>query len=86
MVNMQVFIFIDKFKDVNVVVVVFCGMEVFNVYDWSIDLDFIWVKLDCLGGVYLGFFEVLGFVSCKYCDMIERLNMNVIVLSEVIEV
>lgn len=71
----------DKVKDVNVVVVLFCGIEFFNVYDWSIDLDFSWMKFDGLGGVYLGFLEVFGFVLCDFIDIFVKMCNNVIVIN-----
>lgn len=67
----------DKFMDVNVVVVVFCGIEVFNVYDWSIDFDFFFIILEGLGGVYLGFLEVFGFVICDFIDIFVKMNKKV---------
>ncbi|XP_024370194.1 triacylglycerol lipase OBL1 [Physcomitrium patens] len=76
MVNTQAFIFTDKPKDANAVVVAFRGTEAFNAYDWSTDLDFAWVKLDRLGGVHLGFLEALGLVSRKHRGTIEKLNTN----------
>lgn len=63
--NMQVFVFVDRVKDVNVIVVVWCGMEFFNVMDWSIDFDFLWYYLEGMGNVYVGFLEVFGFVNCN---------------------
>ncbi|XP_073388688.1 triacylglycerol lipase OBL1 [Physcomitrium patens] len=83
--NTQAFIFTDKPKDANAVVVAFRGTEAFNAYDWSTDLDFTWADLVRLGGVHLGFLEALGLASRKHRDTIERLNTNAIASSEATE-
>lgn len=49
----------------NVIVIVWWGIEFFNVMDWSIDFDFFWYNLEGMGCVYVGFLEVFGFVSCN---------------------
>ncbi|KAG0593134.1 hypothetical protein KC19_1G307000 [Ceratodon purpureus] len=74
--NTQAFMFMDKPKDANAVVVAFRGTEAFNTYDWSTDFDFSWVKLDGLGGVHLGFLEALGLVTREDPNSLRKLRNN----------
>lgn len=76
--NTQAFVFMDKAKDANAVVVAFRGTEPFNAYDWSTDIDFSWVKLEGLGGVHLGFLEALGLGSRDSIETFMQMRKNAI--------
>lgn len=76
--NTQAFVFMDKAKDANAVVVSFRGTEPFNSYDWSSDFDFSWVKLEGLGGIHLGFLEALGLATRDSIDTFVKMRNNAI--------
>lgn len=61
--NTQVFVFADRAKDANAIVVAWRGTEPFNAMDWSTDFDFSWYHLEGMGNVHVGFLEALGLVN-----------------------
>ncbi|KAG0582718.1 hypothetical protein KC19_3G080000 [Ceratodon purpureus] len=76
MKNTQAFVFMDKPKNANAVVVAFRGTECFNGYDWSTDVDFSWVRLQDLGGVHLGFLEALGLGTRDSISTFVKMRKN----------
>ncbi|KDP40611.1 hypothetical protein JCGZ_24610 [Jatropha curcas] len=58
--NTQVFIFSDKPKDANLIVISFRGTEPFNAQDWITDVDFSWYGLENVGKIHVGFLEAMG--------------------------
>ncbi|XP_024970688.1 uncharacterized protein LOC112509779 isoform X1 [Cynara cardunculus var. scolymus] len=56
----QVFIFCDKQKDANLIVVSFRGTEPFDADDWITDFDYSWYDIPKLGKLHMGFLEALG--------------------------
>lgn len=76
MKNTQAFVFMDKPKDANAVVVAFRGTEPFNGYDWSSDLDFSWMRIKGLGNVHIGFLEALGLGTRDSIDTFVKMRKN----------
>lgn len=56
----QVFIFCDKPKDANLIVISFRGTEPFDADDWITDFDYSWYDIPKLGKVHMGFLEAMG--------------------------
>ncbi|CAH1422934.1 unnamed protein product [Lactuca virosa] len=56
----QVFIFSDKPKDANLIVISFRGTEPFDADDWITDFDYSWYEIPKLGKVHMGFLEAMG--------------------------
>ncbi|KAJ9568464.1 hypothetical protein OSB04_004430 [Centaurea solstitialis] len=56
----QVFIFCDKQKDANLIVISFRGTEPFDADDWITDFDYSWYDIPKLGKIHMGFLEALG--------------------------
>ena len=56
----QVFIFCDKPKDANLILISFRGTEPFDADDWITDFDYSWYEVPELGKVHMGFLEALG--------------------------
>ncbi|KAF2300879.1 hypothetical protein GH714_017982 [Hevea brasiliensis] len=61
--NTQVFVFTDKPKDANLIVISFRGTEPFNAQDWSTDFDFSWYEVPKVGKLHIGFLEAMGLGS-----------------------
>lgn len=76
MQNTQVFVFMDKPKDANAVVVAWRGTEAFNAYDWSTDIDFEWVKFSNGMGIHMGFLEALGLGTRENKKSFETMGKN----------
>lgn len=49
----------------DLIVVVFRGIQFFDIDDWCIDLDILWFGFSGVGCVYVGFMKVLGFQKVK---------------------
>ncbi|XP_077234669.1 triacylglycerol lipase OBL1-like [Tasmannia lanceolata] len=57
----QAFMFCDRAKDAQVIIVAFRGTEPFNAKDWSTDVDLSWMSMgNDMGRVHLGFMKALG--------------------------
>ena len=56
----QVFIFSDKPKDADLILISFRGTEPFDADDWITDFDYSWYEIPKLGKVHMGFLEALG--------------------------
>ncbi|WCJ39278.1 alpha/beta-Hydrolases superfamily protein [Euphorbia peplus] len=56
----QVFIISDKPKDASLILISFRGTEVFDMDDWSTDIDYSWYEIPELGKVHMGFLEAIG--------------------------
>jgi hypothetical protein len=74
--NTQVFVFMDKPKDANAVVVAWRGTEAFNAYDWSTDIDFEWVKFSNGMGIHMGFLEALGLGTRENKESFLKMGNN----------
>ncbi|KAG7577224.1 Alpha/Beta hydrolase fold [Arabidopsis thaliana x Arabidopsis arenosa] len=56
----QVFIFTDKQKDANLIVISFRGTEPFDADDWGTDFDYSWYEIPNVGKLHMGFLEAMG--------------------------
>ncbi|KAJ4967564.1 hypothetical protein NE237_019413 [Protea cynaroides] len=63
----QAFIFCDRPKNAQVIVVAFRGTETFNAKDWCTDVDLSWLSMGEMGRVHLGFMKALGLQDEKDC-------------------
>eukprot|EP00249_Psilotum_nudum_P022347 c28480_g1_i2 orf=166-1689(+) len=61
----QAFVFMDKPKDAELVMIAFRGTEPFNARDWITDVDFSFYQIPGLGNVHVGFLEALGLCNRK---------------------
>jgi len=74
--NTQAFLFTDKKREANAIVLAFRGTEGFNTYDWSTDFDFKWMDLKEAGNVHLGFLEALGLTSRDKKDTMKHMGSH----------
>ncbi|CAD5323047.1 unnamed protein product [Arabidopsis thaliana] len=56
----QVFVFTDKQKDANLIVISFRGTEPFDADDWGTDFDYSWYEVPNVGKLHMGFLEAMG--------------------------
>ncbi|XP_062232420.1 triacylglycerol lipase OBL1-like [Phragmites australis] len=56
----QAFVVTDRASDASVVVVSFRGTELFNMHDWSTDVNLSWLGMGAMGHVHVGFLKALG--------------------------
>jgi pimeloyl-ACP methyl ester carboxylesterase len=56
----QGFMMTDRPSDASTVVVSFRGTELFNMQDWSTDVNLSWLRLGAMGHVHVGFLKALG--------------------------
>ncbi|XP_020518831.1 uncharacterized protein LOC18427461 [Amborella trichopoda] len=61
--NTQAFMFCDKAKDIEAIVVAFRGTEAFSAKDWDTDLDLSYIQLGSLGRAHVGFLKGLGLTD-----------------------
>ncbi|KAK9066137.1 hypothetical protein SSX86_013458 [Deinandra increscens subsp. villosa] len=59
----QVFIFCDKPRDADLIVISFRGTEPFDADDWITDFDYSWYEIPNMGKVHMGFLEAMGLGS-----------------------
>lgn len=72
----QAFIFTDKERDANFVVLAFRGTQPFNMYDWCTDFDFSYYVLPQMGKVHVGFLEALGLGSRLRKETLHKVKIN----------
>lgn len=77
----QVFIFCDKPKDANLIVVSFRGTEPFDADDWITDFDYSWYQIPNFGKVHMGFLEAMGLgnrsKTSSFQELIQVTKSNV---------
>ncbi|XP_042495186.1 triacylglycerol lipase OBL1-like [Macadamia integrifolia] len=61
----QAFIFCDRPKNAQLIVVSFRGTKPFNAKNWCIDFDISWLSMGKMGRVHLGFMKALGLQDEK---------------------
>ncbi|XP_071731972.1 triacylglycerol lipase OBL1 [Rutidosis leptorrhynchoides] len=74
----QVFIFSDKPKDADIIVISFRGTEPFDADDWITDFDYSWYEIPNLGKVHMGFLEAMGLgnrsVTSSFQELLQVTN------------
>ncbi|KAJ7563420.1 hypothetical protein O6H91_03G109400 [Diphasiastrum complanatum] len=72
----QAFLFTDRQKDAQIIVLAFRGTEPFNAHDWCTDFYFTWFPLHEPENilVHVGFLEALGFVDRQNQDTLKKMH------------
>ncbi|KAF5793491.1 putative triacylglycerol lipase [Helianthus annuus] len=77
----QVFIFCDKPRDANLIVISFRGTEPFDADDWITDFDYSWFEIPNIGKVHMGFLEAMGLGNrsnvSSFQELLQATNTDV---------